>query len=224
MPTETLVQPSDLSAAASDVPAEQQKTTVDFWFDPACPWAWLTSRWILEVAKVRPVQPYFRIMSLAVLNEENDVPEEYREFIRRGWQATRLCAAVARDYGQQAVADVYTAYGTRRHGRGQEVDNDFFVGVIADAGLPAELIDLIDDPSLDPLVRESHEAGMKLVGDDVGTPIISFNGYATFGPIVSRVPQGEQAGVLWDAVELMSTVPYVYEIKKGRTEDPQTRL
>jgi hypothetical protein len=224
MPTETLVQASNLPASAPDEPSDQGLTTVDFWFDPACPWAWLTSRWILEVAKVRPVQPYFRIMSLAVLNDEKDMPEHYRELIQRGWKATRLCAGVARDYGQQAVSDVYTAYGIRRHGRGEEVDHDFFVGVIADAGLPAALIDLTDDPSLEPLVRESHEAGMNLVGDDVGTPIISFNGYATFGPIVSRVPQGEQAGVLWDAMEMISTVPYVFEIKKSRTEDPQTRF
>ncbi len=224
MPIENLVSAAKLPAAASDAPSEQRGTTVDFWFDPACPWAWLTSRWILEVASVRPVEPYFRIMSLAVLNDAKDLTPEYREFMQRGWQATRLFAAIARDHGQEAVADAYTAYGNRRHGHREEVDHDFFVNVIADAGLPAALIDRIDDASLETLVRESHDAGMGLVGDEVGTPIISFNGYATFGPIVSRVPNAEQAGVLWDALEMMSTVPFLFEIKKTRTEDPQTRL
>ena len=194
-------------------------TNADFWLDPACPFAWITSRWILEVEKVRDIQVTWNIMSLAYLNEDRDVPEEYRSFLATAWQPVRVLMAAEQKYGKDAVLPLYTAMGTRIHIEKQDKDRAMIEASLTDAGLPIELADAMDDMSYDDAIRESHRSGMDQVGNEVGTPTIAFNGAAFFGPVISKAPRGEEAGQLWDACVTLSAYPHFYELKRARDKD-----
>ncbi|HWA64822.1 MAG TPA: DsbA family protein [Mycobacteriales bacterium] len=195
-------------------------TIADFWFDPLCPWAWLTSRWMLEVEKVRDVEVRWHVMSLAVLNEGRDLGEKYNELMRKAWGPVRVCIAAAQADGDDVLGAVYTAIGTRFHPGQEENNRETVAAALADAGLPAELIDAWDDTSYDDAVRASHEQGISLVGMDVGTPVIRVGESAFFGPVVTPAPKGEAAGKLWDGVLLVANTPGFYEIKRSRDERP----
>lgn len=203
-----------------DTPDQTEKATVDFWFDPACPWAWMTSRWMLEVERVRPVATRWHVMSLAVLNEHrDDVPEEYREAIARAWGPVRVCIAAERDHGNEVLLPLYTALGTRIHLE-KRTDPAIVTEALADVGLPAALADHAADTGLDEAVRASHHRGMDPVGYDVGTPVIHVGGVAFFGPVVSPAPKGEAAGRLWDGVNLVAGTDGFFELKRSRDRDP----
>ncbi|MEU9955451.1 disulfide bond formation protein DsbA [Streptomyces sp. NPDC050982] len=200
--------------------AEQR--TVDFWFDPVCPYTWISSRWMVEVAKVRPVSVRWRVMSLSVLNEHrDDNPEgEWGDYM---WAPVRVCAAVEERFGQQALGDLFTAMGTRFHLRG---DWGNLPASLADAGLPEEIAEVAGSTAYDEAIRSSHAQAVALAGDDIGTPVLSVAGpggeqVGFFGPVVSPAPTGETAGQLWDGFLLMATVPGFYEVKRTRTEEPR---
>jgi 2-hydroxychromene-2-carboxylate isomerase len=203
-----------------------ERETVDMWFDPICPWAWLTSRWLLEVEQVRPLDIRFHVMSLSVLNEGRELPEQYVQLMQVGWGPVRVCVAAEQKYGNQVLRDLYTALGTRIHLGKQELGPELYAAALTDAGLDPALAAAADSEEYDAPLRVSHNAGMKPVGTDVGTPVIHAPGpvpgeqIAFFGPVVTPCPKGEAAGRLWDGVVLVAGTPGFYELKRSREQDP----
>jgi 2-hydroxychromene-2-carboxylate isomerase len=201
--------------------ARQEPTVVDFWFDPVCPWAWIASRWLLEVEKIRPVAPRWHVMSLAVLNEDKeDLPRRYRELLAQAWGPVRVCIAAEQKFGPDVLLPLYTALGTRFHQEQAPKDRATIEAALAEVGLPTDLADAMDDPSYDEALRESHHDGMDRVGYEVGTPVISVDGVSFFGPVVSPIPRGDAAGRLWDGVLAVAGTDGFFELKRSRTRDP----
>ncbi len=201
--------------------AEQEPTQLDFWFDPLCPWAWITSRWVLEVEKVRPVRTRWHVMSLAVLNEhKEDLSEHYREVMKKAWGPVRVCVAAEQKFGPDVLLPLYSALGTRFHNEKQDRGRATIEAALAEAGLPADLADAADSAEYDDALRASHKDGMDRVGYEVGTPVISVNGHSLFGPVISPIPRGEAAARLWDGVLLVAGTEGFFELKRSRTTDP----
>ncbi|MEU7060343.1 DsbA family protein [Streptomyces sp. NPDC046197] len=214
----------------SETATTSGKTPVDFWFDPLCPWAWMTSRWVLEVEKVRDIEVSWHIMSLAVLNEPklDELPESYRELLTtKAWAPVRVVTAAWQKHGEDVLGPLYTALGTRFHNRGEGPTREAIAAALDEVGLPADLIEYADqeDFEFDAELRASHKEGIEKVGQDVGTPVIAVPGpdgeqIAFFGPVVTPAPQGEQAARLWDGTLAVASVPGFYEIKRTRTAGP----
>jgi hypothetical protein len=194
-------------------------TNADFWFDPKCPFAWITSRWMLEVEKVRDISVTWHIMSLAYLNQDKDLPQTYRELLADAWGPVRVLAAAEEAEGSDILLPLYTAIGTRIHNQQQPISRELLSDALAEAGLPTSLVDAMDDSGFDEAVIKSHHLGMDQVGSDVGTPTIAFDGTAFFGPVLTRIPRGEEAGRIWDAAVELSSYPYFFELKRTRNRD-----
>jgi protein-disulfide isomerase-like protein with CxxC motif len=192
----------------------------EFWFDPICPWAWIASRWMLEVEQVRGVEVRWHVMSLSYLNEGRDLPEKYRAVMDESWGPVRVVVAAAAAHGEVVILPLYTALGTRFHHEGRPKDRATIEEALAEVGLPTALADAMDTDDNDEALRKSHHAGMDQVGYEVGTPVISVEGVAFFGPVVSPIPRGEAAGLLWDGVRLVAGTDGFFELKRSRTRDP----
>ncbi|WP_247045788.1 DsbA family protein [Arthrobacter rhizosphaerae] len=193
----------------------------DFWFDPICPFAWITSRWIGEVEEVRNITTEWHVMSLAVLNEGRDLDAGYRELIDKAWGPVRVIIAASKQHGAQVIKPLYDAMGSLIHDGGEKDYGLVIAKALADVGLPAALADAASSDDFDSQLRASHEAGISLVGQDVGTPVVAFNGTAFFGPVLTRIPRGEEAGRLWDATVTLASFPHFFELKRSRTERPE---
>lgn len=197
-----------------------ERHLADFWFDPICPWAWMTSRWMLEVERVRPVDVRWQVMSLAVLNEGRDLDPKYAALMEQAWGPVRVVIAARELHGDEYVSRLYTAMGTRIHPGGNKDFRVVISEALAEVGLPAELAEYADRDDFDVQVRASHHEGISKVGQDVGTPVIAVDGVAFFGPVVTPAPKGEAAGKLWDGVVLVASTPGFYELKRTRDLGP----
>ncbi|MFG3442913.1 DsbA family protein [Nonomuraea sp. NPDC047897] len=199
------------------------KTPVDLWFDPFCPFAWATSRWLLEVEKVRPIEPRWHLMSLYVLNEGKDLPEEYLQLTTRAQEIVRVVAAARQKYGDGVTGALYTELGTRLHN--QRMSKRLHLlrqtaeEALEAAGLDRELADAMGSEEYEDAIRASHDEGISLVGQEVGTPIIRVGANAFFGPVITRIPRGEEAGRLWDGVLLVTAFEDFFELKRSRTRE-----
>ena len=197
---------------------------MQFWFDPLCPWAWITSRWMLEVEKVRPVHTDWRIMSLAYLNLEQHKGEglsaDYLERMSKAWGPVRVCAAAARQAGPGILGPLYTALGTRIHNQKRRDDPELIPEALKEVGLPADLAKAADSAEFDEAIKQSHNEAFDEVGIDVGTPVVRIRGRAIFGPVVTPIPRGEAAGRLWDGVSLVTETDGFFELKRTRDRRP----
>lgn len=194
-------------------------TKADFWFDPACPFAWITSRWLLEATTVRDIEVTWHIMSLAYLNADKEIPESYRAFLAEAWGPVRVLAAAEARHGTEVLLPLYTALGTARHLDKKDFTRETIASAVAEVGLEADLVDAMDDTAFDEAIKASHHLGMDQVGNEVGTPTIAIEGQAFFGPVISKAPKGEEAGELWDGFRLVTKFPYVYELKRARNHE-----
>jgi predicted DsbA family dithiol-disulfide isomerase len=193
---------------------------VDLWVDPACPWAWMTSRWLLEAGEVREFDVDFHVMSLAVLNEGRDLSENYLKLLKKAWGPVRVLIAAEERHGNKVIEPLYSAMGTRYHVNGEKDFNKVIVESLRDVGLEADLVEAATSTEYDDALRKSHHEGMDPVGYDVGTPVIHVGDVAFFGPVVTPAPKGEAAGRLFDGVMLVASTPGFYELKRTRTQDP----
>ena len=208
------------TATTPDTTLRGTRQPVDLWFDATCPWAWMTSRWLLEVEKVRDIEIRWHFMSLSVLNEGRELAKGYQALMDKAWLPARVITAASVLHGPEVVGPLYTAIGTRIHPGGQKNFREAVAGGLADVGLPADLIQYGDTDTYDAQLRASHADGINRVGQDVGTPVIAVADTAFFGPIVTPAPKGEAAGKLWDGVLAVAQTPGFYELKRTRDARP----
>ena len=209
-----------MTASPEARPTRVRRQPVEMWFDPMCPWAWMTSRWLMQVETVRPVRVTWSVMSLAVLNEGRDLPEQYRALMEHAWGPVRVIIAAQTAHGDKVIKKLYDAMGNRIHLQARTDYDQVIAEALAECKLPAELAKAAHQKKYDAALKRSHKRAISLVGTDVGTPVISVGGVVFFGPVVSPAPKGEAAGRLWDGCVLVAGTPGFFELKRTRSIGP----
>ena len=194
---------------------------VEMWFDTLCPWAWMTSRWLVEVEKVRDISITWNPMSLYFLNKGREsISAEYLDYAEKALGPLRVITAAEALYGEKIKGDLYTAFGNEIHLNKQKISEELTATVLSKFSFSEDLMKYSQDETLDEKIMESHKRGISKVGEDVGTPIISVGEVAFFGPVISPAPKGEEAGKLFDGVVGVASYPGFFEIKRTRTVKP----
>lgn len=192
-----------------------------FWFDPACPWAWLTSRWIKEVQTQRDLTVSWKVMSLGLLNKDREgIDESYRQRCIDALGPVRILTKASLENGPDILDDLYTTIGALRHVEGNTDMTDVMTQTLAKHNLPAEWLDYATSEDVDTELAASHNDALTRVGQDVGTPVIAIGDTAFFGPVVSPAPKGEEAAKLWDGIVTAASYPGFFELKRSRTVGP----
>ena len=202
-------------------------STVEQWFDPMDPWSWVVSRWLLEVEQVRSIDLTFRVMSVSVVNADREIPTQYLDDpqayldrMQAAWGPVRVATAAADQIGEKVLRELYTALGTRIHEQGNKNFPEVIEQALAEVGLGAELAEFATSDTYDDQLRASTRAAMDAVGIDIGTPILRIDGAAFFGPVVSKIERGQDAGRLFDALATLAGFPHVSELKRARIAEP----
>lgn len=204
-----------------EVEMTNEMTRVDVWFDPTCPWAWMTTRWLTEAAQLRQLDLRWHVMSLSVLNEGRDeLPADYRARMDRAWAPARVLTAARLAVGDGVLEPLYEAMGRRIHLSARSDFQAVISEALAELDLDPDLAEAGVDDRVDRPLRESHQQAMDLVGEEVGTPVIAVDGVGYFGPVVSPAPTGEDAARLWDGLSFMMSVPGFFELKRSRDVGP----
>lgn len=199
-----------------------ENTKVEFWFDPVCPWAWMTSRWIQEVERLRDgVEVDWNVMSLAILNEDRDMNDAHKKSHAFSKRACQVAAGVKAELGNEAMVKFYDTIGTINHNEGRSGEEGTLEEAVEKDGVPAEFVTRAENGEFDELLLASHNGAIDRVGDEVGTPVIAVNGVAFFGPVISPAPKGDMALQLFDGVVAAAGYDGFFEIKRSRTRGPQ---
>ena len=201
-----------------------QKDIVDFYWDPVCPWCWITSRWMIDVGHQKQIRVNWKLFSLKIINAERDIPEPYKTLHEMGLKALRVAAAVRKSYGNDGLAHIYTLMGTYHHHDEEDIDTpEDLEKILQIGGYPTRLANAATDPAWDNLIRADMDQALAKVGKDVGVPLIVLDGGdgpGFFGPVCSPAPTGKAAVALWDAIIIAGRTPGFYELKRTRETEP----
>ena len=200
------------------------KDSVDFYWDPICPWCWITSRWMVDVDRQKQIHVNWKLFSLKKINQDRDIPEHFKILHQIGLRALRVAAAVSKEYGNDGLAKLYTVMGTRYHHDNEDIDEpDILEEILKACGFPTQLADAVDAEAWDKIIAADMDQAVAKVGTDVGVPLIVLDGGrgpGFFGPVFSPAPTGTSAVALWDAIIIAGGTPGFFELKRTRETGP----
>lgn len=201
------------------------KDTVEFYWDPVCPWCWITSRWMIDVGSQKQIQVNWKLFSLKKINAGRDIAKDFKILHEMGLRALRVAAAVRKEYGNEGIAKLYTVMGTRYHHDKEDIDEpEVLDKILQTCGFAKQLADAVNKNAWDKMIAADMDQAIAKVGRDVGVPLIVLDGGkgpGFFGPVFSPAPSGQAAVELWDAIIVAGRTPGFFELKRTREIGPQ---